>query len=80
MVRTQLYLTDEEKLGLESIAAVKGVSQSDLIRQAIDDLLARQGATDKSCILDEIAGVWALKKNIPDIRKMRSAWRRRPTR
>jgi predicted transcriptional regulator len=80
MVRTQIYLSEEEKRGLESIAAVKGISQSDLIRQAIDDLLARQGIIDKSGILDEIAGVWAGKKNIPDIRKLRSGWRRRTSR
>ena len=41
MVRTQIYLTEEEKKGLKSAALAQGVSQSDLIRQAIDDLLAR---------------------------------------
>jgi Arc/MetJ-type ribon-helix-helix transcriptional regulator len=80
MVRTQIYLTEEEKKGLESVALSQGVSQSDLIRQAIDDLLARTGNIDKDEILDEIAGIWANKKDIPDIRTLRTGWRRRPVR
>jgi hypothetical protein len=77
MVRTQVYLTKKEKTGLESAALAQGIRQSDLIRKAVDDLLARQGAVNKSDILDEIAGVWAAKKDVPEIRKMRSGWRQR---
>ncbi len=80
MVRTQVYLTNEEKKGLESVATSKGVSQSDLIRQAIDDLLARTGTINKDEILDEIAGIWSNRKEIPDIRDLRTGWRRRPVR
>jgi hypothetical protein len=80
MVRTQVYLTKEEKTGLESAALAQGKKQSDLIRKAVDDLLARQGTIIKSEILDEIAGIWATRKDIPDIRKMRTGWRRRPLR
>lgn len=80
MVRTQVYLTKEEKKGLESVAISKGVSQSDLIRQAIDDLLARAGNLNKDEILDEIAGIWSNKKEIPNIRDLRIGWRRRPVR
>ncbi len=80
MVRTQIYLTEEEKNGLESVAMSQGVSQSELIRQAIDELLARTGDIDKAAILDEIAGVWSDRKDIPDIRDLRTGWRRRPVR
>lgn len=80
MVRTQVYLTEEEKNGLESVAMSQGVSQSELIRQAIDELLARTGDIDKAAILDEIAGVWSDRKDIPDIRDLRTGWRRRPVR
>lgn len=80
MVRTQVYLTEEEKKGLESAAALKGVSQSNLIRQAVDDLLARTGNINKDEILDEIAGIWSKRKELPDIRDLRTGWRRRPIR
>jgi len=80
MIRTQIYLTKAEKAGLESVALAKGKPQSEIIRTAIDDLLASQGTINKLEILDEIAGVWSAKKDIPDIRKMRAGWRQRPFR
>jgi hypothetical protein len=80
MVRTQIYLTEKEKTGLESAALAQGKKQSDLIRTAIDDLLARQSTVNKSGIIDEIAGIWATRKDIPDVRRLRTGWRRRPLR
>ena len=80
MVRTQVYLTEEEKSSLESAALSQGVSQSDLIRQAIDELLAKTGQIDKVSILDEVAGIWSDRNDIADIRDLRTGWRRRPVR
>jgi Arc/MetJ-type ribon-helix-helix transcriptional regulator len=80
MVRTQVYLTEEEKSSLESAAVSHGISQSDLIRQAIDELLAKTGQIDKVSILDEIAGIWSERNDIADIRDLRTGWRRRPAR
>ncbi len=77
MVRTQIYLTEEEKKGIADAALARGVSQSDLIRQAIDVMLEQQGRVRKTRILDEIAGVWADRDDIPDIRHMRTGWRGR---
>lgn len=80
MIRTQVYLTENEKKGLESISILKGISQSDLIRKAIDDLLAINGKINKNEIIDDIAGVWANKTDLPDIRDLRMGWRDRPSR
>jgi hypothetical protein len=80
MVRTQIYLTEEEKRGLESVAATRGMSQSDVIRTAIDELLARTGPVDRCAVLDGIAGTWAHRTDLPDIRSLRTGWRRRASR
>ena len=80
MIRTQIYITEEEKKGLEAVANSQGVSQSNLIRQAIDNFLARTNKLNKIAILDEIAGTWSDKKDIPDIRDLRTGWQRRPAR
>jgi len=77
MVRTQIYLTEEEKSGLASAALAQGVSQSDLIRQAIDALLARFNGPDRKRILDEIAGVWEGRTDLPGVRDLRTGWRGR---
>lgn len=77
MIRTQIYLTEEEKSGLESIASTDGISQSEVIRQAIDIMLKQRAPIDKSALIDNLAGIWADKKDIPDIRTLRSGWRTR---
>jgi len=77
MVRTQVYLTEEEKNGIESVTLTKGISQSEFIRQAIDKSLLDAINIDKPIILDEIAGIWANREDIPDIRELRTAWRKR---
>ncbi len=77
MVRTQIYLTEKEKQGLKSAALSQGVHQSNLIRKAIDELLAKTVTTDKQVILDEIAGIWAERNDIPAIRDLRTGWRQR---
>ena len=40
MVRTQVYLTEKQDRGLKSLAESSGRKQSELIREAIDRLLA----------------------------------------
>jgi hypothetical protein len=77
MVRTQIYLTEEEKAGLEKAAHFQGRKQSEIIRTAIDDLLARQANVNKTEILEGVAGIWSTRKDLPDIRRMRTGWRRR---
>ncbi len=77
MVRTQIYLTEEEKSGIESITLTKGISQSEFIRQAIDKSLLDLITIDKSVILDKIAGIWSDREDIPDIRELRAAWNSR---
>ena len=80
MVRTQVYLTEEEKSSLESTAISQGISQSDLIRRAIDEMLIKTSVVNKSAILDEIAGIWSQRNDVPDIREMRTGWRNRSSR
>jgi Arc/MetJ-type ribon-helix-helix transcriptional regulator len=41
MVRTQIQLTDEQAARMKSMAAKKGTSMAELVRQAIDILLAK---------------------------------------
>jgi len=79
MVRTQIYLTEEEKNGIESAIVAKGISQSEFIREAIDKYLLEAVTIDKSTILDEIAGIWSKRDDIPEFRELRTAWRKRTT-
>ena len=37
----------------------------------------KSGTLDKSAVLDEIAGIWSGRDDVPDLRELRNGWRRR---
>jgi Arc/MetJ-type ribon-helix-helix transcriptional regulator len=76
MVRTQVYLTNGERDGLESLAEASGKKQSELIREAIDRLLERTGKSRSAAILDRAAGLWKDRTDLPDFHATRAQWDR----
>ncbi len=60
MIRTQVYITNQEKKALVQIALQTGESQSELIRKAIDLLCqsAQFQATDRLKLLRSAKGIW----------------------
>ncbi|NOQ42652.1 MAG: ribbon-helix-helix protein, CopG family [Desulfuromusa sp.] len=77
MIRTQIYITEQEKKGLESMAAIRKVSQSNLIRQAIDNLLVKSGGENRISVIDEVAGIWSDRDDLTNVRDLRVGWQRR---
>ena len=59
MVRTQVYLTEEQERGLKRLAASTGRKQSELIRAAIDGYLAEKAQRDWRKGLEPMFGMWA---------------------
>lgn len=51
MVSLQVQLTEEQARRLEEIAVIRGVPQADLVRQAVETLLARtrSNGAPKNC-------------------------------
>jgi Arc/MetJ-type ribon-helix-helix transcriptional regulator len=59
MVRTQVYLTEEQDRGLKRLAASTGRKQSELIREAVDRLLMDKRERNWLKSLEPMFGMWA---------------------
>ncbi|MGD9822921.1 CopG family transcriptional regulator [Desulfobacter sp.] len=76
MIRTQIYLTDQQRAELATLAEIQGKKQSELIREAIDILIEQASHDRRKKILCETAGIWKNRSDLPDFKKMRSEWDR----
>ena len=76
MIRTQIYLTEQERDGSRALAAESGKKQSELIREAIDSLIGKLGAKQRKAVISRVAGMWKDRKDLPDFRSIRSEWDR----
>jgi hypothetical protein len=76
MVRTQIYLTEEERKGLDAIARSTGKKQSELIREALDRFLDLGKGTRREAILKDAAGMWKDRSDLPDFSAARRSWDR----
>ncbi len=71
MVRTQIYLTENERAALRSIARQTGKKQSELIRRAIDDFIGRFQPRDRQALLKQARGMWQGRDDLPDFSTLR---------
>ena len=76
MVRTQIYLTQQERVGLTELSKSTGKSSSEIIREAIDYFLGNRNSSSKKMILKRMAGIWKNRKDIPDFDSIRKDWDR----
>ncbi len=77
MVRTQIYLSLEERDQLDAIAQAQGISRSDLVRTAVAEYLTGHLDAENDAILGQCCGVWKDRDDIPDVRRLRDDWTRR---
>lgn len=76
MKRTQIYLTEKEQLELENLSEQKGTSKSALIREAVDEYLAKHSEERRKEVLERAAGIWKDRDDLPDFDKLRKEWDR----
>lgn len=76
MVRTQIYLTARQRNELAVIAKTAGKKQSELIREAIDQLIDQTGTNRREKVLRKAAGIWKDRRDLPDFTALREEWDR----
>lgn len=76
MIRTQIYLTEHQRNELATIAKSFGKKQSELIREAIDQLIEQTGKNHREIVLRKAAGIWKDRTDLPDFKSIRAEWDR----
>jgi hypothetical protein len=76
MIRTQIYLTEEERTALSDLSSVTGKAQSALIREAVDKMIGQLGKVRRALVLDDAAGLWKDRDDLPDFDALRTQWDR----
>jgi len=76
MVRTQIYLTERQRDELAAIAEASGKKQSELIREAVDQLIDQAGSGRRDVVLRDAAGLWKDRTDLPDFKAVRADWDR----
>lgn len=76
MVRTQIYLTEVEMSALDTLAVQKGKKRSELIREAIDNLIDKYKVAKRQKVLERVAGMWRDRNDLPDFSEIRQSFDR----
>jgi len=77
MIRTQIYLTDQQRVELSAISKTLGKKQSELIREAVDRYIDQAGNKRREIVLQEAAGIWKDRTDLPDFTEIRTEWDRK---
>jgi hypothetical protein len=76
MVRTQIYLTEQEQRALRELSQRTGRTQSELIREAVDRYIDQAEPVDRISLLRQARGMWSDRTDLPDFTKLRQEFDR----
>ena len=71
MIRTQIYITEQEQIALQSLARRTGKTQSELIREAVDAYIVKLKKESRRELLQKAKGIWKNREDLPDFEKLR---------
>ncbi len=74
MIRTQIYLTQQELTAVRALAAAAGKSRREIVREAVDQFIAH--VLQRNSIRDAVSGLWRDRDDLPDFCALRHGWDR----
>jgi metal-responsive CopG/Arc/MetJ family transcriptional regulator len=76
VIRTQIYLSEDEREAVNRIARVRKKSQSEIIRDAVDEYLLKVSKKERKEVITSIAGIWKDRTDVLDFSDIRRQWDR----
>jgi hypothetical protein len=76
MVEAELNLTEQERNALHEISRRTGKSEGQLIREAVDQLIARFQKDDRLVLMQKAKGIWKDRQDLSTLDDLRSEWDR----
>ena len=76
MIRTQIYLTVQEKEEITKIASTSGKKQSEIIREAVDSFLEKFHSENGQKVCENLSGIWADRPESFSADSLRGDWDR----
>jgi hypothetical protein len=76
MATVYIHLTDQESQSLQAISLRTGKTQDELLRDAVDQLIAKFQCEDRRTLLQKARGIWKDRTDLPSFESLRSEWDR----
>ncbi len=76
MLEAELNLTEQERHALQEISRRTGKAEGELIREAVDQLIARFQNGDRLVLMQKAKGIWKDRQDLPTSEELRSEWNR----
>jgi metal-responsive CopG/Arc/MetJ family transcriptional regulator len=76
MIEPEINLTEQELDALDEISQRTGKSQAELIREAIDHLIAEFQKEDRRSLMQKARGIWKDRQDLPALEELRREWNR----
>ncbi|HEU0143686.1 MAG TPA: ribbon-helix-helix protein, CopG family [Nitrososphaera sp.] len=76
MIEPEINLTEQERDALDEISQRTGKSQAELIREAIDHLIAEFQKEDRRSLMQKARGIWKDRQDLPAFEELRREWNR----
>ena len=75
MAEIEVNLSESEQKALREIALRTGKSESELIRDAVDNLI-KSDRSPRGAGMSQARGIWRDRKDLPDFDRIRREWDR----
>jgi hypothetical protein len=76
MIKTEIELTEQQNLALQTLASQLGKEPIELIGQAISNLLANWDQKTRLQKMRVARGIWKDREDLPNFDELRHSWQR----